>query len=189
MAKSRIVKHRAAALSVGDDVMDVIEIILEDHKPLKALIKVIKNPDRPLSERRAAFNKFAPLLIAHAKPEEKALYRFMKRDAGLRELGLEGDTEHALAEQLLGETEQTDADDLFSARIKVLAELVEHHIAEEESKLFPELRRRISLEVRATLADEYLISQQEVETETQLFSRAERKSALRDQYPQPLQAH
>ena len=51
-----------------------MQLILEDHKPLKQLIKIMKNSDKSLAEREAAFLKFAPLLNIHAKSEEEVLY-------------------------------------------------------------------------------------------------------------------
>src|SRR5437868_1921736 len=58
---------------------DVIPMILEDHQPLKKLIKIMKNLDKDLSERQNAFEEFAPLLVTHAKPEEQTVYTFLKR--------------------------------------------------------------------------------------------------------------
>ena len=40
---------------------DVINLILEDHKPLKQLIKIMKNSDKGIDARMAAFAEFAPL--------------------------------------------------------------------------------------------------------------------------------
>jgi hemerythrin-like domain-containing protein len=145
--------------------IDVIDLILEDHKPLKELIRIMKNDDLDLSKRKAAFEKFAPLLVAHAKPEERALYELMKQDDELREEAFEGDVEHGLADQMIEEAKRTDDKDELSARIKVLAELVEHHIEEEEEEMFPRLRREIGREERGAIADEYLMYQQEIESE------------------------
>src|SRR4051794_32895214 len=78
---------------------DLIELILEDHKLLKKLIKVMKSEDAEYEEKREAFEEFAPLLVAHAKPEEQVLYNFMKQDEDLRMEGFEGDVEHGLADQ------------------------------------------------------------------------------------------
>lgn len=135
---------------------DIVDVILEDHKPLKKLIKIMKDSDKEFSERKDAFLEFYPLLIAHAKPEEQVLYHFMKGDEDLREEGFEGDVEHVLAEQLVEECKRTDDEDLAGAQIKVLAELVEHHIEEEEEEMLPSFKRNSKAEERALLGDEFL---------------------------------
>lgn len=143
--------------------MDVIDLILEDHKPLWDLIEIMKDDDSSVSERKAAFERFAPLLAAHAKPEEKSLYAFMKTKKELGGEAFEGDVEHGIADQLVEEIKRTDERSLLGARIKVLAELVEHHLEEEEEDIFPHVRKNTSVKERAHLADEYLMYQQETE--------------------------
>lgn len=134
---------------------DVIELILEDHKPLKKLIEVMKG-DAELEEKFLAFEEFAPLLTMHAKPEEESVYVFMKDNEDSREEGFEGDVEHGLADQLVEEIKRTKDEDLWMARVKVLAELVEHHIEEEEDELLPKFKENSSKEDRLELAREFV---------------------------------
>lgn len=136
---------------------DIVNLILEDHKPLKKLISIMKNLDKDMETRAEAFEEFAPLLASHAKPEELTLYTFMKSEEETRELGFEGDVEHQLADQLLEEIMRTDDEDLWSARVKVLAELVEHHIEEEEEDLLPEFKDNSEQSDRATLGQKFLM--------------------------------
>ncbi len=138
---------------------DIVDLILQDHIPLKGLIKIMKNLDKTLDERKQAFEKFAPLLLIHAKPEEQILYVHMKRDKKLRMEGFEGDVEHVLAEQLIDEAKTTADDELWSARVKVLAELVEHHIEEEEDDLLPKFKKISAAEDRVGMGIEYLDAQ------------------------------
>ncbi len=136
---------------------DIIKLILTDHKPLKELIEVMKDPDKSVLERSAAFEEFAPLLVIHAKPEEESLYHFLKDDDDLSQEGFEGEVEHGLADQMIEEIKRTDKnEDLWSARVKVLAELVEHHLEEEEEELFPEFRKHSDVEERAKLGLRYV---------------------------------
>jgi hemerythrin superfamily protein len=135
---------------------DIVEMILEDHKPLKRLIKIMKDSDRDISERAEAFTEFAPLLVSHAKPEEESLYVFMKKETDLREEALEGDVEHQLADQLCEEVKRTKDPEEMGARIKVLAELVEHHIEEEEEDLLPDFKENSEIEERVALGKKYV---------------------------------
>lgn len=134
---------------------DIVQLILQDHKPLKKLIKTLKNSDLEMSKRQAAFEEFAPVLIAHAKSEETVLYTFMKNRTELRDGGFEGDVEHGLAEQMIDEAKSTDDQDLWSARVKVLAELVEHHLEEEERTTLPQVRRNAEPSERSAMGEKY----------------------------------
>lgn len=137
--------------------MDIINMILEDHKPLKNLIKILKNEDKDLNERKAAFEEFAILLTSHAKPEEQTIYVAMKKNEECRMYALEGDIEHGIADQLLEEIKRTEGDDdLWTARVKVLAELVEHHIEEEEEELLPVFRKASDVGHRINLGQQFL---------------------------------
>lgn len=135
---------------------DIVEIILDDHKALKKLVQVMKDSDKDLSERKKAFQEFAPLLLQHAKPEEQSWYLYMKKAVDMREEGFEGDVEHGLADQLVEEIKRTEDEDQVSARIKVLAELVEHHIEEEEEEQLPEFKKNTSNVEREQLGELYM---------------------------------
>ena len=144
---------------------DIITMILADHKPLKKLIKIMKDSDADVSERKTAFEEFCPLLVTHAKPEEQTMYVFMKEDEELRTEGLEGDVEHGLADQMIEEAKRTDDEDMWCARVKVLAELVEHHIKEEEDELLPDFRKHSELEQRVELGEKFLQLKAELEAQ------------------------
>lgn len=137
---------------------DIITLILEDHKPLKQLIKIMKDSEADENEVAEAFDEFAPMLVNHAKSEEQSLYVHLKdtRDEDLRTEGFEGDVEHTLADQLLEEIPRTEDADEWRAKVKVLAELVEHHIEEEEDEMLPDFRKKSELETRVQLGEQFL---------------------------------
>ncbi len=144
---------------------DVIQLILNDHKPLKKLIEVMKDTDNDITERRAAFEEFCPLLVTHAKPEEQVVYTYMKGDEELRTEGFEGDVEHGLADQMIEEAKRTDDEDIWSAKVKVLAELVEHHIAEEESELLPDFKKHTGKDERIEMGADFMRLKSELQEE------------------------
>lgn len=147
-------KHLSSEKTQTD--LDIINLILKDHAPLKRLIKIMKNADKEFSERHAAFEEFYPLLIAHAKSEEQVLYTHLKNEEELRTEALEGDVEHELADQMVEEALGSNDEDLWSAKVKVLAELVEHHIEEEEDELLPDFKKASDKELREELGQDYL---------------------------------
>lgn len=144
---------------------DIIEIILKDHKPLKHLIKVMKSDKSDFSEKKKAFEQFAPLLNAHARAEEEALYTYLKKVKDLRQEGFEGQVEHGLADQMVEEAKRSSDKELTAAQIKVLAELVEHHIEEEEETILPDFRKESNLEDREDIGKKYLELKQVIEEE------------------------
>lgn len=146
-------KSKAKQKTSGND---IIQIILQDHKPLKQLIKTLKDDEAEFSEKKPVFQEFAPLLLSHAEPEEQSLYKHMKEEEELRAEGFEGQTEHAIAAQLIDDINQTSDEDEWMAKVKVLAEMVEHHIEEEEEEMFPDLKKELDSEERIAIGEEYI---------------------------------
>lgn len=142
---------------------DVIDLILDDHKSLKQLIKTLKS-DAEFEEKFLCFEEFAPMLTMHAKPEEQTIYVSMKKDDDeeSRIEALEGDIEHGLADQLVEELKRTTDQDMWMAKVKVLAELVEHHIEEEEEELLPTYKENSELEERQRLAVKFMQIKEEL---------------------------
>ncbi len=135
-----------------------IRILTEDHKKLRKEIEILKDMDLPITERRLAFARLLPRLRAHTKSEEKVIYAFMKLTDSddLNLWALEGKEEHMLVDQLVKKmlTEHATEEE-WSAKGKVLAELVEHHINEEESEIFPSLKSEIDEDIDTDLSDRY----------------------------------
>lgn len=158
---------------------DILSLIKTHHQPLKDLIQTLKDSEADLSERRSAFEEFAPLLASHAKAEEEVLYVAMKKNDELREDGFEGDVEHILADQLLEEIPRTSDPDLWSARVKVLAEMIEHHVKEEEQDMFPEIRDEIEVSERVQMGEAYNRRYEELLSKDGVDSPAEKPKAER----------
>lgn len=135
---------------------DVVTMILRDHKPIKELLTILKDGEAPISEKRTAFKEFEPLLSSHAKAEEKSLYNFLKESNETRVEALEGDSEHEIADRLIMElSEISEDDDLWMAKVKVLAEVVDHHIKEEEKEVLKETIKDLSASDRSEIGLEY----------------------------------
>lgn len=157
-------KNRGSKASTNES--DIIQLILKDHMPLKKLIKILKDSDCKMSVKRPAFEKFAPMLLAHAKPEEESLYARLKEgDDELRTEGFEGETEHAIADELIEQIKQTQDEDNWMAKVKVLGELVEHHIEEEEGEMFRMVKKEFDIETRVAIGETYMSLKEKFEEE------------------------
>ncbi|WP_413575758.1 hemerythrin domain-containing protein [Bdellovibrio sp. HCB290] len=142
---------------------DIIQIIKADHKPLKSLLAILKDENVPYLEKREAFQKLSPLLEAHMKPEQEIWYECLKKNHGFSLEITEGELEHRLAEQICKDMSKTVDERSFTMKGKVLAELVEHHIKEEEMEMLPEYEKNATWEERVELGHRYLELQQEIE--------------------------
>jgi hemerythrin superfamily protein len=57
--------------------------------------------------------------------------------------------EHASAKDLIAQIQEMDpGDDLYDAKVKVLGELVDHHVEEEEKEMFPKMKE-LKLDLQA----------------------------------------
>ena len=94
-------------------------------------------------------------LRGHMRIEEEIFYPAFREVASKEEdqkLYFEAVDEHKAAERELDELCSQDASDVqYSAKAKVLKELIEHHVEEEESSLFPKVRELIGKEQLAEL--------------------------------------
>lgn len=117
----------------------IVALIMRDHEPIKAALETLKNPEIGRKEKEGLYEQFAYDLICHAEAEQRSLYVHMKQhdENDYKVESFAGDTEHAIADQLLHEINATPDDNEWLAKVKVLATLVETHIEEEEQEILP----------------------------------------------------
>jgi hemerythrin-like domain-containing protein len=102
--------------------------------------------------------KLEQQLVPHIKAEEKVFYKQMKQAADEDQAPrvLEGYEEHRLTRKALKRLKKADVDDpKWEARCKVLKELIEHHIEEEESELFDLARNLLEAEGLEEIQEPY----------------------------------
>jgi hemerythrin superfamily protein len=132
---------------------DAIALLKADHKAVKALFKEADElSDRATTQMKKLGDQICRELTVHAEVEEKIFYPAVKERSQRghkeqRDLVLESYEEHALAKKLIGELESLDAsDESYRAKLKVLHELIDEHVKEEERELFPGTRELMSEE-------------------------------------------
>jgi hemerythrin superfamily protein len=132
--------------------MDALDLIKEDHKRLKKLLK--ETLDAEGSEREPAMNHLRTELVAHERMEEEVLYPRLRSEEKARDEVLEGYEEHHVADVILDELLDVPVEtDLWKAKVKVLKENVEHHMDEEESELFKKARAVLDRDERERLGE------------------------------------
>lgn len=136
--------------------MDAIALLKQDHKLVKDLLEeLVGTTTRAVKKRTDLLQAIQQNLKAHTTIEEEIFYPAFK-EAGKKEeatMYYEALEEHRAAEDLvLPDLFATDAGtEQFSGRAKVLKELIEHHIEEEEDEMFKDAKKLLSKEELAEL--------------------------------------
>jgi hemerythrin superfamily protein len=130
---------------VGQDWrVDAITLLRDDHKTVEGLFrKFEKLGSRAAKGKRDVVDKMIRELSVHAAIEEQVFYPAV-RDVSeeIDETVLESLEEHHIVKWTLSELQDLDPDhERFDPKVKVLIESVRHHVEEEESELFPEVRK------------------------------------------------
>ena len=138
--------------------MEITKALHEDHIELKKLLRVItKGEDAEAT--CAAFEQFAALLKKHSRAEEKVVYDALiaQPDEDLEKDGREGYNEHKLADSMRAKL-KAGADPLspeWQAEAKVIRELLEHHIKEEEEDVFSDVRETFEMDERREMGEQF----------------------------------
>jgi hemerythrin superfamily protein len=130
--------------------MKATSLLEKQHRKVEIIFKKL------LSDKADAPTWLSPLaddLVAHMVIEQTIFYpavRSVKED-----LILEAYEEHAVAELALKRLLATDTQDVtFKAKVATLKVLIEHHVKEEEEKLFPQVEKALGEEKLVALGKE-----------------------------------
>jgi hemerythrin superfamily protein len=136
--------------------MDAITLLKTDHKTVKGLFREFERlGDGATTAKRKVVDEIVKELSIHAAIEETVLYPAVKgvSDA-LRDDVLESLEEHHIVKWLCSELDGMDpTDERFDAKVTVLMENVRHHIEEEESELFPDVRKAMDRKALGELGE------------------------------------
>jgi hemerythrin superfamily protein len=124
---------------------DALTMLEEEHRAVEKLFEAFERAEDDDLERKATLvQRACELLTMHAIVEEEILYPAAKDALGKDDEDdvNEAYVEHFLVKTLIEKfTTMQAGDEGFDATFKVLTESVNHHVEEEESELFPELRK------------------------------------------------
>lgn len=137
---------------------DTSAAIKMDHEALRNFLGLLKDTGRDMTERRRAYDAFSSLLKSHTKAEEQIIYKTADKMAG-KEMHIkvaEGYVEHHVADDLMKRIEATSETLEWSAHANVLAEVVEHHLKEEERDLLPLIQKSATAKVDMDMLVDYL---------------------------------
>lgn len=116
-------------------------LLMADHKEVKALFEEFENAQSK-ARKAELVEQICAELEVHMQIEEEIFYPAIKAALKDHELVPEGEVEHASVKDLIAQVRGIKPDgEVYDARVKVMGELIEHHVKEEESEMFPKAKK------------------------------------------------
>lgn len=137
--------------------MDLLTCLQDDHDTIRKYLQLLDETD----DFQARRNLFADLFVAvraHFRAEQAAVYsRCMNiKNSDANGMALDGYEDHRLLEDFVQKIRVADTEYLWNMRVKTFCQILELHLASEESDFFPELRRFLTSSERQRAAVLYL---------------------------------
>jgi iron-sulfur cluster repair protein YtfE (RIC family) len=136
----------------------ILQDLHNDHSEVDSLLSEIKDCDNA-AERMRLFAEMKSKLIPHLDAEQEVLYQRLERgkSAESRRFGHEGTSEHDAAERQVEKMSSMGdpMTDRWEGELKVLIDLIEHHVNEEESTGFSCARDEFDKEQLEAMRDEF----------------------------------
>ena len=130
-------------MAKGNEKLNALELLKQDHAKVKQSFKEFEKMDHEDEETmQEMVRAVCAELKAHTTIEEEIFYPAVRAAIEDEDLMNEAQVEHAAAKDLIAQLEGMNPDDpLYSATFTVLGEYVLHHVKEEESEMFPQVRK------------------------------------------------
>jgi len=145
MPRQIVTQTKTTAATQATQHQDAIQVLMDDHRAVKKLFDAFeKADDNDLDAKTTLVRRACEELTVHAMIEEELLYPAAQEalDEDDRPDVEEAYVEHFLVKVLIDKFTTLRAGEAgFDATFKVMSEMVRHHIEEEESDLFPKLRK------------------------------------------------
>ena len=147
--------HKRELIQVGIQDINVIDLILIDHRFIKECVEVMIDEKADKRKKMAIAKDFLEAVHLHSQTEKKAIYSPLEANEELHFNILEAEIEHGIIDQKVRSLKAKISRarilrDEVEAEFKVLAELLKKHIIEEESEILPKMKEVVD---DATLSD------------------------------------
>lgn len=122
---------------------DAIALLKADHREVEAWFEQFEKA-RSTSRKAQLAGKICTALKVHTRIEEEIFYPAFIEATEDEDMHHEAIIEHDAAKKLIAEIEASKPDaEFYDARVKVLSEMIEHHVKEEEQRggMFAEAKR------------------------------------------------
>ena len=142
-SKSSGAKKSTARKTQRTSPNDAIKLLEADHRQVEKWFKEFEATNGQKTKDKLA-EQICTALKVHTQIEEELFYPASREalPSDKEEMVDEAVVEHAAAKNLIAEIEAMDVgEELFDAKVKVLQEMIEHHVEEEEKEYFPAVRK------------------------------------------------
>jgi len=135
----------------------ITDALATDHRQIEALIQELRGtPSHEARQRIAVFTRLQALLQAHSRAEEEVVYRPLRARVPDDEAPQAAYQEHHVTDVLLQELASgCPGGSGWTAKLRVLEELLAHHIKEEETTSFALIDEHFSAQEQVTMAEEF----------------------------------
>lgn len=136
--------------------MDALALLTADHNRVRGLFArfTAAHDADDTGEMATLATEILTELDVHTEIEEQIFYPAISdASADIREVVTEGVEEHHVVKHLSREVQELPpGDEVWTAKMQVIIENVEHHAGEEEEQLFPEVRKVLDTDALEQLA-------------------------------------
>jgi iron-sulfur cluster repair protein YtfE (RIC family) len=136
----------------GTSVNDPVAILKRDHREAAAMLKTLDG-SKPGKRRQQTLAKLDAALRLHMEIEERIVYPAVARLVG-EEYAEEAEIEHGLVRDTLDRLQTLVDEPGFGAAVAMLTAGVRHHVKEEESEVFPQLKQELDRDELRAMGDE-----------------------------------
>ena len=141
--------------------LNIIDIVLIDHRYLKECIELLMDDHANKFKKIEMAKGLFTVLKKHAEAEKLIIYAPLREDEDFHFNVLEAQVEHGIVDDKINELRPKVIHakvlkDELAVELKVFAELVKHHIKEEESELLPKMQELIEEETLKIMGHEFI---------------------------------
>jgi hemerythrin superfamily protein len=144
---------------------DILDTLKQDHRDVAEMLERLVE-SHGAAERKKLLESIKEALVPHLRAEEKVVYDAVGALRGKEQKihSEEGYMEHALGDRMLQQLgKMKDAmSPEFSAGAKVLKELVDHHVEEEEKNIWGDVQEHFSDDDRIAMNKKFLAAKKRV---------------------------
>lgn len=136
--------------------VDAIEIILKDHEHIKKMLTELeKSLSSDISQSRSIYKELKSFIEKHETMEQELWYPELVKQVDLKEMiaKLKNEEETVIAE--LNNLEDITDDKQWISKVKKLIKDVTQHLKNEESNLFPKVKKKTDKSSLDQIADKF----------------------------------
>ncbi len=126
-ASNRVAPRRGSA-------NDAIALLKADHRQVEEWFEQFEGTNSA-SRKQSLAGQICKALEVHTQIEHEIFYPAFLEATGDEDIHHEAEVEHEAAKKLIAEIEASGPDDdYYDAKVKVLSEMIKHHVNEEEKR-------------------------------------------------------